>query len=883
MNLMAEELTKGELSNGFKYFIIENQIPQDFISLRLKVNVGSLAEETGEEGLAHFLEHMAFNGTEKYKGEKLIALLKTLGISSSHGLNAHTGFNETVFKLDGNKENLDIFLDIMLQWAYHMTFDPYEIEKEKGVVIEEWRQETNLNSKKSNFYRKSLYKDSRYLERFPIGKVDSIKKFTPELVENFYRKWYLPNNIELYIVGDVDKGYLKDRIESLFSEQNPAPLDFKPEWRERKLKAGINFDSFNNEELDKNTLSIFNIHKTSKNDRVKVSVMENLFNIIFNKRFNQKFYNNELLLKGISISQENLNKDTSFTEVFMNLDKDSPEKSMENAFAHLEQLKKGITPEEFLLSKNLLKENLEYQLENIRNIDTKTLMEKLLEYPLDRDEYQSYEEFYMEALEKSDHSTLEEINAFIKEILSSSEVHFLYSGYKELDPLEIKKAADAGMGIDLGNFKLSQSVGNPYTKKITDGKIIQEIYNEEFGYILLKLSNGSNVYLYQTNYKENQISFTALSKGGSNYLQTKDLKKIDLLHSVSYSGPGSILNYKEYLIDKNFNLNFSLNKYTESFKGTSDKNSIEDLLANFYGFITEPKVDDGVLDMLKNSSADSILTEENLKAHAFFKEYNKRISGNSQRNSQLDLRELESIQSEDLLKIFKDRFDTDYDYYFIGDFDYEEIKGLIEHYIASLPVRAKENYKVISEEILDGKDSFTMNLGTGEESSVFLRYGGRSNLDSNSGYYKVISNIILEAELSKVLREDLGGIYSIEIKSTIDSHMPDRAYIDINFFTDPDRVEEMIEATDKVINNIISGNISPEIIEYIKSIYSQQFESELHTGDYYSDLFTRLIYGEKEKLIPQEFNNLLKVEDIISYMKWIYGGYKGTFVLNPQN
>lgn len=881
-SIFAEDLVSGVLSNGLKYYLVKEDKPKDYLIMRLRVNVGSLAEGEKERGVAHFLEHMAFNGTSKYKGNDLLTVFEKRGVGFGHGLNAHTNFTETLYKLQGQNKDYDLFLDVLSQWAFYMTIDDVEVEKEKGVVIEEWRQRTNLNSQINDFYRETLYKNTRYNERLAIGTVESIQNFDSSIVKGFYKKWYKANNMELYIVGDFDNiEKVEEDIKKYFGSQKSEEVPYDKGWEEVEVKDEVLVDKFINNQLQNQNLSYINTYKNFDYDKVEEFLLISLFNNSFNRRFSQKLYNREVLVEGININSESLNDDYSILEINFTLDKDDNTKSIVDSMANLKQLQNGFSLEEFNKSRVEVINNIENSINKLEN-NSNEIMEKLLNYDFSK-EYLSYQEFYQRALEKIDDIDLNKLNTFVKKILMGNNQKYLYLSYEDIDIKDLEKLIYKGLNTDLGPFELLSNEGDIITEEIKRGQIINEEINEEYAYAKLTLSNGSNVYLYPTDYIKDQIQFGALSRGGKNYLSEKDEKIVEFFSSIYQSGPGNIKDYNSYITGKNFGITFGMNTYTESIIGTTDNSNLEEMLKNVYGFIMESKIDDNIFEISKNYIINQREREETLEEIEFWHDYNKIISNKDVNEERLSVEEISLLEKDNVLKVFEDRYQSDFDFYFIGDFDYSYVKELVEVYLASLPQKEKEDFVKKDSFEKSGKDYLEKNLGSGEESTVIVRFGKNTPLPSNYEYMKVITNIILERELLKVLREELGGVYSLSVSSEVDKYYPTGGDIIISFTTSPNRKEEMVEATKKVVDRVANGSITDETLEFIKNIYLQQFEYEILTGDFHKNLFERLIYGEDLKLLPQEFNLLVNREDITNFINSIYGDYEGVFILNPQN
>ncbi|MFP4552100.1 MAG: M16 family metallopeptidase, partial [Spirochaetales bacterium] len=218
-------VTRGVLENGLTYYIRQNSEPEDRAFLRLAVNAGSVLEDDDQLGLAHFLEHMAFNGTESYSGNEIISFLERLGMQFGPDINAYTSFDETVYQLDvptDDEETFSTALNVLYEWAALMTLDPEEIDKERGVIVEEWRFRRGAQARMSEEQYPVLFGDSRYASRLPIGDMNIVRDFDPAVLRRYYEDWYRPELMSVIAVGDFDVAEVEAEISAVFSQIEPA-------------------------------------------------------------------------------------------------------------------------------------------------------------------------------------------------------------------------------------------------------------------------------------------------------------------------------------------------------------------------------------------------------------------------------------------------------------------------------------------------------------------------------------------------------------------------------------------------------------------------------------------------------------------------------------
>ena len=885
------KLISGELKNGLKYYIYPNEKPSNYISVRLKVNAGSLYENPGEEGLAHFLEHLAFNGTEKYPKNDLIKALESRGVSFGHDINAYTSFDETVYRLDGQSKDLGTFLDILHQWGYKIKFTNEEVKKEKGVVIEEWRQNSGLNKELQEFYSKYTFANTKYLDRMPIGKVPSIEKFTATQAKNFYSKWYVSNNMSLFIAGDIkDSKKLITDIEKLFGKEKSKILTNTDALKKRVINKTDKIDTFVNPELKDSSFSYLQpvtvITPKNQMEKIKIDQLTILTSIAFNQRYAEKLNKLDTNLNSISLSASAFNDYFGFYELNLSLKNDKELKGIEEGIKELKEFKLGLLPEEFEESKTALITYYTSALEEVKSQDTSAVLNYIVANDYKKYKLISMSDYYKTAIDMLKTIKIEELNKQINNYFGGLENYYLFVGPTNLNKDEIKKSIDSGNSSEIKPYERVSNKGSLITKEIIPGTIKTEEYNKDLDFYTLTLSNGSKVYVKKTDYEKNKVDFYAVSKGGKAYVKTEDIPVTNFVSAVASSAPGTMdkASYDRYILSKTpMYLGYSLYNNSEYFSGSSNTADLNELLMNFYAYVTEPKVDETQLTILKNSTLEWLKNRNNSKDTEFWNAYLNEFYLNDPRDAILTEDMINSVTSEKVLNMYKERFGNgiDYDYYIVGDLNYEELKKGISNFLASLNTGKKEDIKILDEKIRTSNVSINKDLGKGEESTVILYFGKKTSLDKKSLYFDDMLKQALDTELTKKLREEMSGVYGAYSSVTVSQYYLDRGEFSIEFTCDPKRVSELVEASKFVINKVLKGDISDETIKLLKESYKSNYDRTYLKNDYYKDYFDRLIFSEDQTIKPEEYDKLVTKENISSFLKSIYGEYEAKFVLNP--
>ncbi len=898
LNLFSQDfktdknLVSGTLKNGLKYYIYPNKKPQNFISARIEVKTGSLNEEKNEEGLAHFIEHMAFNGTKKYPKNDLIKILESKGVGFGNDLNAYTSFDKTVYMLDGQTKDLNDFLDILHEWAFNVTFDKNETEKEKGVVIEEWRRNTGLNKEIQDFYQKYLFSNSRYLERLPIGLVPSIENFTREGALKYYKKWYVPNNMIIYVAGDIKKPQETiKKIENLFGNEKFSKLPNNEKFKTKKITNNDIFDIYQNDQAKFNSFTYLNMipNVLPKNDldKIKKEQISGLFNTIIHIRYAEKLNSLDTNIKDISISENYLNDYFGFQELSIELKNDKEIEGIEEAFKEFNQIKKGISEAELKESKLSLINSYEDAIASLDSLETSDILSTMMDHNFDKYKFISLNDYYKKSIETINSITVEDINKYISNLFTSNEKYNLYLGYKKLNIEDIKKAKEKGLNTPVEKYNRDSSQGLIITKEINSGSILKEEYDKNLDFHTLTLSNGSKVYLKKIDYQKDYVEFNAISKGGNSYISDKDIPTSNFLDIVLSSGPGSMTKneYDRYLLSKpSMFLTYYVSAFSEGFSGKSNSKEVDELLKNFYGFVTEPKIDENVLSINKNNVIEYLKNRKNSKDTEFWDEYVKEYYLQNPRYFPLTEEKVKEVNSDNILNLYKDRLGNgnNFDYYIVGDFDYNQVKESITKYLTAIDTSKQEDYKILPEKIRDTNATLEKNLSLDKNSKVILYFGKKTTLNKDEKYLNFMAEKALSTEMLEILREKMSGVYSLNVNINTSEFYLDRGEIGIVFTCKPERVQELIKAAKEVVNNVANGKINDETISYLKKSYRTNYEREYKKNSYFNEYFSNIILGKEQTISPDEYDKMVSKNNISSFIKNIYGDYETTFILNPE-
>ena len=777
----------GKLPNGLTYYIRHNGYPEHRVNFYIAQRVGSIQEEENQRGLAHFLEHMAFNGSENYPGDKLLEYMRSIGVEFGRDLNAYTSIAETVYNIDnvpsGNLAALDSCLLVLKDWSNGLTLDDEEIDKERGVIENEWRLRSSADQRMFERNLEKMYPGSKYGRRMPIGTMEVVKNFKPEVLRAYYHKWYRPDNQAIIVVGDIDVNRTEQKIKEMFSgiKLDPNATPVVPEPVPDNNEAIIIVDKDKEQQINIVQL-IF------KHDDVPDSLKGNLAYMLqtyavslstqmLNARLAEVAQNADCPFVQAGVSDgDYLFAKTK--DAFMAYCVPKPGQTDAAVSAVMREVmratKFGFTPTEYARAKSEYMSQLESVYTNRDKRNNSVYCNLYTRNFLDNEPIPSIDDEYMIMQQLSPAIPVEAINETIKQLVSVTDTNLVVLSFnteKEgaVYPTEegIKKAIDAVHGEQLtawvDNVKQEPLIAQLPAK----GKIVSEKENTTLGYKELALSNGARVLLKKTDYKDNEVLLNASSKGGSSLLGEEDIinaKAFDAVIGSSGLGNFDVTELQKALAGKQANVNLQLANFHEIISGSSTPKDIETLFQLTYLYFTDIKKDEKSYAQLM-TTLETILKNQELSPDAAFSDsLMVTLYSRNPRNTNIKVEDLKKINYDRILQIAKERTANagDFTFEIVGNFDEAAIRPLIEQYIASLPGNGqKEQWKKISTYNRgEAVNKFTRKMETPKANAYMYWY----NLDVPYSLENAVAvgaaGEVLEMIYLKKIREDAGAAYS---------------------------------------------------------------------------------------------------------------------------
>ena len=866
------DVLSGQLDNGMSYYILKNDYPVNRISLRLVVKVGSIAEKDSESGVAHLIEHMCFNGTEHFEKNSLIDYAESIGMDFGAEVNAYTSFEETVYKLEipaDHKEYLETALLIFHDWASAVTFDPEELDKERGVVTEEWRGRLGLSGRMTDAVLPFELKDSPYVDRLAIGSMDVIQNITRDEVVDFYKRWYQPQNMAVVISGYVDpkvaEWLIKENMGTI-PAADPKNIPEKGYVPARTEKDVLIFadPEWSYTQVQLVSLDEDNKPMTTEND-MRRYYLTRIVDEAMNARFSEITTDpNAPWLLAQAINYTETNSATFDGLVFVPKDD-----MIWDAFARVidemdRVLLYGITQSEFERVRDaiLAAENQWY--DQSESTSSLSRVAGLVDYVVKGEAFISDDD-YIEAARKILGSIkLDEVNDRAKDIFEGRgmlSLIYLPEAYAdEMPPKEEiidfwENYSNVGaIAAYEENTAQGDLMERPATKAtVTSKREIPSLGTNEY-----VLSNGVRLLVKKTDYDKSQIYMTALSKGGASLVSDDEYAScIFSPFYAIYSGIGGmdINQLQRYLSDKAVNFNVAIDERDEKIVGQTSPAELETLLKLINQLMTAPQFTDTGWNYI-SLMLDTQAKQYNAQPTDYFSsQISKLLYGDSIRHYTSISPELVSrINRQDAERLFKERYANaaDFTFIFSGDIDEDNLVELCCYYLGTMPADSnkKEEGKYEPYSFPAGVTETVIKRGQDDKGRVFIGFGGTlpPSKDVNETY-KDLSLLeqlraLVDIRLREIIREDKGGTYGVNVYTNLDGY-PERYYeFQISFGCEPSREKELADEVIAALKTLRNETVDSVYIDKINESYRRSFEANQYNANWWLEVLNAIeVFG----------------------------------------
>jgi len=805
-------ITVGTLPNGLRYYIRRNQAPRNRAELRLVVKAGSVLEDDDQRGLAHMVEHMAFNGTANFPGQRIVAFMQAIGMRFGAHVNAHTSFDETVYQLQIPTDNaavIDRSFSVLEDWARNVSFDPVEIDKERGVVLEEWRLGLGAESRIRDAQLPLLLRGSRYAERMPIGTPEVLRSFQVDRLKKFYTDWYRPDLMAVIAVGDFDPPAIEALVKARFSSI-PARLDPRPK---PTFTAPGHAETLYSVATDPEAnATLVNVISTMpERDQTTIrayrqSLVERLFAGMLSDRFEELSNSPNPPFLAAQTGRELFIGPSEATSLTALVADGGIERGLTAMFAEAERVKRfGFTATELDRQKANMRLFLERASVEEATWESGRLADEYGRNFLQQEpipgigyEYALHQRFVPEI-------TLAEVNALAADWLPNRNRVVTVAAPRRPGatmPNEARLAAaiDAGSTAKVEAYSDTVNTQPLLASLPAPGKIVKTTTRADLGITEWELSNGVRVVLRPTPFKQDEILFRAISPGGTSLASDADFIAAETATAViARSGLGALSEtaLQRALAGKNAAVEPRIGDTDEGLSGGSTSRDLETMFQLIYLTFTQPRADADVFKTLTAQLAAGLANREAQPDLVFRDTVEEAVTQGHLRARPLTSSLLPQMRLDASLAFYKSRFAdaSDFTFVFVGTINPETLAPLVERYLASLPsVRKPESARDVGIRPPSGIVEREVRKGVEPRSQVSVVFTGPfQNTQQNRIMLRAMTET-LEGNLQRTLREDLGGTYGVSVEPTFEPAPSNMYRVTISFACDPSRLNSLVSA-----------------------------------------------------------------------------------------
>jgi zinc protease len=857
------DVTMGKFENGVHYYIKTNKKPEKRATFWLAVNAGSVLENDDQRGLAHFAEHMGFNGTKHFAKQELIDYLESIGMQFGPEVNAYTSFDETVYFLHVPTDSADFVetgFQILEDWAHLITFEDEEIDKERGVIVEEWRLGRGAYMRMLDKQLPILFKDSRYADRLAIGKKEIVESCSYETLKNFYRDWYRPDMMAIVAVGDFDKNWIYNLMEKHFAAipavENPRERILYPVPNHDDVLFAIATDpEARYTEIDIYFKSELRTQKTVADYRELL--MEQLFNNMLNTRLREIVQKSDPPFVDAFSSKGRFVRTKGVYFLGAIVKENGIERGLDALLTEAIRVRQhGFTPSELERTKAQILRNAEQKYKEADKTESPRIAQNFVYNYLNDEPIPSAKQELALTKQLLSGIQINEVNELVNQWITDNNTVVRLSA-PEKEGVKIPSEKELLAVYKAAVIKEIQ----PYVDAVSDeplvaippkpSELVKEVKHEKLGVTELWLSNGVHVVLKPTDFKNDEILFVAYSHGGNSLVSDKNfisaLLAPDIINESGVDRFNSIELQKK-LTGKVVNVYPFIDDLSEGFSGRTSPQDIETMFQLIYLYTISPREDKEAYESLISRYKAFLENRSANPEQAFQDTVQVTLAQHHFRARPLSLSLLDELNQAEAFKFYKDRYAdaSDFNFFFVGNFEIDKIKPLIQSYLGSLPdIGRKESWKNVGISSPKGVIKKEIHKGIEPKSRVQVTFSGPYE-GGFENYYRISSLAsVLDIKLREILREDLGGTYGVSVYQDVFILDRKEYHFNISFGCSPDRVNEMTSTLFQQIDSIKTFGPKDIYISKVQETQKRAHEVDLKDNNYWlQELRYKHYFGE---------------------------------------
>ena len=863
----------GQLDNGLTYYIRHNKLPENRAEFYIAQKVGSILEEPQQRGLAHFLEHMAFNGTKNFPGDDkglgVIPWCETVGIKFGTNLNAYTSIDETVYNISNAPIDrtgvLDSCLLILHDWSNYILLKDDEIDKERGVIREEWRSRNSGMLRVYTDLLPTIYQGDKYADCMPIGSIDVINNFPYQDIRDYYHKWYRPDLQGIVIVGDIDVDTVEAKLKAVFADVqkpvNPAERTYYPVTDNKEPIVAIGTDK----EVDDPSIEIyFKQDATPDSEKNNVGYlasqyMTSMISSMLNARLSELVQSaNPPFTRASSYYSDFFVAKTKEAFALSASSKaDGIETALKTLLQETERARRfGFTESEYARARANYLQSLESAYNEREKTKHGSYVREYVQNFLNGEPIPGIEAEYAMMNQLAPNIPLQAMNMIMQQLVPDSNQVVIIAGpakesLKYPTKEEVINLLKGMKDLDLQAY-VDKVSDEPLMKEAPKGgKIISEKEGDIYGSTKLVLSNGVTVYVKKTDFKADEIRMKGTSLGGKSIFPDKDALNFAVMDNViAVGGLGNFsqVDLTKVLAGKKVSVNAGLGATTENVFGTCSPKDFETMMQLTYLTFTAPRKDAEAFESFKNRMKAQLESAQANPLSSINDSLQKAMYNNHPRVVMMKPEMVDQIDYDRILEMYNDRFKdaSDFTFYFVGNIDLETAKPLIAEYLGALPaINRKETFKDTKMSIRKGvyKNEYAKEQQTPTATIVFL-YSGKAPYTLKNDILLSFATQVLDMVYTEEVREKEGGTYGVNCFGDLQKYPKEQLLLQIVFQTDPAKKDKLAGIVVDELKKLAAEGPSDVHLQKVKEYMLKKYaDNQKENGYWMNNLNDYFYYG----------------------------------------
>lgn len=863
----------GQLDNGLTYYIRHNKLPENRAEFYIAQKVGSILEEPQQRGLAHFLEHMAFNGTKNFPGDDkglgVIPWCETVGIKFGTNLNAYTSIDETIYNISNAPIDrtgvLDSCLLILHDWSNYILLKDDEIDKERGVIREEWRSRNSGMLRVYTDLLPTIYQGDKYADCMPIGSIDVINNFPYKDIRDYYHKWYRPDLQGIVIVGDIDVDTVEAKLKAVFADVqkpvNPAERTYYPVTDNKEPIVAIGTDK----EVDDPSIEIyFKQDATPDSEKNNVGYlasqyMTSMISSMLNARLSELVQSaNPPFTRASSYYSDFFVAKTKEAFALSASSKaDGIETALKTLLQETERARRfGFTESEYARARANYLQSLESAYNEREKTKHGSYVREYVQNFLNGEPIPGIEAEYAMMNQLAPNIPLQAMNMVMQQLVPDSNQVVIIAGpakesLKYPTKEEVINLLKGMKDLDLQAY-VDKVSDEPLMKEAPKGgKIISEKEGDIYGSTKLVLSNGVTVYVKKTDFKADEIRMKGTSLGGKSIFPDKDALNFAVMDNViAVGGLGNFsqVDLTKVLAGKKVSVNAGLGATTENVFGTCSPKDFETMMQLTYLTFTAPRKDAEAFESFKNRMKAQLESAQANPLSSINDSLQKAMYNNHPRVVMMKPEMVDQIDYDRILEMYNDRFKdaSDFTFYFVGNIDLETAKPLIAEYLGALPaINRKETFKDTKMSIRKGvyKNEYAKEQQTPTATIVFL-YSGKAPYTLKNDILLSFATQVLDMVYTEEVREKEGGTYGVNCFGDLQKYPKEQLLLQIVFQTDPAKKDKLAGIVVDELKKLAAEGPSDVHLQKVKEYMLKKYaDNQKENGYWMNNLNDYFYYG----------------------------------------